>query len=150
MLIFLFTINVNAQIEIRPYEQIAIDYFANEIITSYTDLKYFILKRNLEATSSVHYSFCMPLKEVSNYKAINTTKINPPYPQVIEKLSFFKKLFTSKKKIGNLHVFKYYPKDSNIIVVIFLSRKYIDDYYSILIVKKSKKVIDYCKETYYE
>lgn len=151
LIVILYTIGANAQNNIKPYEQVAIDYFASNILESYSDLEHFIFKGNLEITSPVPYSFCMPLEKIDGYhQEDNIMKINPPYPKVVRKLDFFKKLFTSKSKIAQLYVFKHYPKDENVVVVIYISSKNIDDYYSILIDKTSKQVINYCKKTYYE
>ncbi len=146
----LFVVGVEAQVEIKSYEQVAIDYFAINIVDSYTSLKYFVFNGDLETTTPVPYSFCMPLKEYSDYKGGEITKINPPYPQVVNRLSFLKKLLTSRKKIGQLCVFKHYPKEDNVVVVICLSTKMTDDYYNFLIDAESNQVIDYCKKTYYE
>ena len=151
LLVILYTIVANAQNNIKPYEQVAIDYFSNNIAESYSDLDHFIFKGDLETTSPVPYSFCMPLEKIDGYqREDNTMKINPPYPKVVRKLDIFKRLFSSKSKIAQLYVFKHYPKEENVVVVIYLSSKNMDDYYSILIDKTSKQVIDYCKKTYYE
>ena len=151
LLVFLLATGIRAQIDIRPYEQVAIDYFASDIAESYSNLEYFIFNGDIETELSVSYSFCMSLDRKDDYQLEkNTTKINPPYPKVVRKLSFIKRLFTSKKKIGHLYVFRHYPKDGNVVVVINLSTKYMDEFISILINKTSKQVIDYCKKIYYE
>ncbi|MCD0472577.1 hypothetical protein [Flavobacterium sp. JAS] len=149
ILTFFFTISVNAQIEIIPYEQIAVNYFAEELSESYNQLKYLVFDGNLEMTSPLPYSFCMVLKKVDNYEETENVKVNIPYP-ILKKIGFLKKLFISNRKIGNVYVFKHYPKEDDIVVVINVTNKNIDDYYSILIDKKTKKAINSCKKTYYQ
>lgn len=146
MLGLLFTINASAQIEIRPYEQIAIDYFANELIP-HPYIKHFVFDGNLESELPSYYS-CWSIERIGGYTGSTITKVNPPYPQIVEKLGFFRDLFSSKKVKGYLQVYKYYPEDdNNVVVVIYLSRKrYANTVYSFLIDKESKQVIDYCQK----
>ena len=149
ILLFVYTFSVNAQINIKPYEQIALDYFAEKILKTNGEFKCFVFDGNLETISPLPYSFCIVLKEVNSFGDIETTKINVPY-YFVKKNNFFKKIFVSSKKTALIHVFKYYPKGDEIVVVIHLKSKNVDDFYSILIDKKRKNVIDSCKKTYYQ
>ena len=150
----LLSVTIKAQINIKPYEQIAIDYFVKNIIEQeYTEIKYYLFDGNLETSSPLSYSFCMPLSERNDFETTDISKLNIPYDNnelVMGKLGLLKKLFISKKKIANIYVFKHYPKDENVVVVINLSKKSGDDFFSILINSESKKFINYCKKTYYE
>lgn len=152
LLVCFLSLSINAQVSIKPYEQIALDYFTENIVKQeYGEIKYFLFDGNLETTSPLSYSFCMPLSKNDNFKLPKTSKINIPYNELIrEKIGFFKKIFTSKKKISNIYIFKHYPKNENIVVVLNLSKKSGDDFFSFLIDSKTKKVLDYCKKTYYE
>lgn len=149
---FFLSLSVNAQINIKPYEQIALDYFVESIMEKeYSEIKYFLFDGNLETTSPISYSFCMPLSKETNFKMPEISKINIPDNDLISrKIGFFKKMFLSKKKISNIYVFKHYPKNDNVVVVLNLSKKSGDDFFSFLIEPKTKKVIDFCKKTYYE
>lgn len=149
ILLFL-SLSINAQIE-KPYEQIAIDYFANELTGDYTAIKYLIFSGDLEKISPLPYSFCIPSDSISGYNQSSLTQIHlPPHPKIIKKLDFFKKLFTPNNQVAYLYVFRHYPQDDNIVVVVYLSRQGIDDYYSILLSKDSKEVIKECKKVYIE
>jgi hypothetical protein len=139
----------NAQIEITAFEQIAIDYFAEEIIPSYHQLSYFIFDGNLEKDASLSNSFCLVLQNVADFKETENEKIKVPYP-LIKKLGFLKKILISRKKTADVYVFKHYPKDGDIVVVICVSNRNIDDFYSILIEKRTKKVKEHCRKRFYQ
>jgi len=152
LLVCFLSLSINAQINIKPYEQIALNYFAENIAKQeYPEIKYFLFDGNLETTSPLSYSFCMPLSKKDNFKLPKISKINIPNNKLISrKIGFFKKIFTSKKKISNIYVFRHYPKNEDIVVVLNLSKKTGDDFFSFLIDSKTKKVLDYCKKIYYE
>jgi len=151
---FLLTVFSRAQDNSVPYEQIALDFFAQEIINKeHRNIKYFLFDGNLEEDSPIAYSYCLHfLSKKNTFKNPDISSINIPHNTAISKdISLFKKIFTSKNKIANIYVFKHYLMDENVVVVLYLSTKnFTDVYYSILIDQESKKVLDYCKKTYYE
>ncbi|MEN2413175.1 hypothetical protein [Flavobacterium mesophilum] len=147
VLLFIYAINLNAQNNARPYEEIAVNYFAEEIVKLETELKFFIFDGNLETTSSLTNSFCISLNKVDGFENNGDTKINVPSEL---KKGFLKTLFVSAKRIGKVYVFKQYPKGDDLIVVIYVRSKLKDDFYSILIDKENKNVITYCKKRYYQ
>lgn len=148
-----FTIFLRAQEKIVTHEQIALDFFAHEVINKeYKNIKHVLFDGNLEEESPIAYSYCMHfLSENNVFKNPDIRSINIPHNTSISKdLSLFRKIFTSKNKIAKIYVFKHYLMDENVVVVIYLSTKSFSDYYSILIDKDDKRVLDYCKKTYYE
>lgn len=151
LFVILFSVNLNAQSDSLSHEQIAFDYFMTEILKAYEKIDYLVFDGNLETTSAKPYSFCIKLEEGDSFEEQNELKkLNINNRLIIPKLGFFKKLFVSSKKVANLYVFKSYPKDENVVVVINISNKNINDFYSILVDRKKNAVIYNCKKTYYQ
>lgn len=145
-----FTTIAIGQIERKSLEQLAINYLVENLIDKeYSNIKTFIFDGNLETQSALGYSFCMPLPNKG--KESKTTKVDiPKSSKVRKKIGFLNKLFTSKKKIIHISIFRAYSLDNdNKVVVIYLSGQKKDRFYSFKYNSKTKKLIEYCSEDMY-
>ena len=152
---FSFFIKGYSQIEVRSYEQVAIDYFEKEIIKNnqdYSNIKYLIFNGEVDKKYSSCCSFCITLPKVPiDDSLVKDSKVNVPTGKIfVKKLNFFKKLFTSKNKIKKVYLYKSYPYKDNFAVVIQSSGKIVDDFFTVIIDKDSKEIIDTCKKSYVE
>ena len=154
-IILLTTVNIYSQSDknIKSIEQIAFDFFVKNILEKeYSNFKFFVFDGNLEIDSAIGYSSCMPLdRKFVDKRTDKDYRISVSYNnQIVKKLNFFNKLFTSKKKIGNIFIFKKYPFNDNFVVVVDFSTINADDFYSFLINPNNGKILDYCNRTMYE
>ncbi|MEM7374975.1 MAG: hypothetical protein AAF587_40655 [Bacteroidota bacterium] len=148
---FIFIKPGMAQINIRPYEQVAVDFFAHYIIpNNHAELKYILFQEELETESSASLAFCMKLlpAEGDTIKW-NTTKLNVPANSILQKkVWFLKKIFVPKKKKGILDVFKYYPQGGTIAVACLLRTSGMSYAYMFIIDAKTKKIVDTCRQSF--
>lgn len=146
----LFSFNSYSQLKNKSYEQVAIDFFADKIIKSdFKNVKYFIFNGKVVDESSSKHSSCLRLKKVV-FKSPNINEVKiPKNNKIYHNLGFFTKVFTSKRRIRTIEVYKHYPKDKDTyIVVIYLNGSIRDSFYSISIDKDSKKVNTFCVENF--
>lgn len=155
LLLLISFINVHSQNEYKgEYEQIAVNYFFENIIdsvTKYEKVKYFIYDRKIQDRRSSFWFFsCINIP--ANFDEPNEVgKIR----LLVSKKERVKKHFTLLRRISSsprtrriIYVYQADPVNENeMAVMIQSSGYYIDDYFTIAIDVKSKKVIRYCVHT---
>lgn len=137
-----------AQNSQHQYEQIGFDFFIkNVIVKEFNYVKFFVYNGMID-TKSNGYSDCMYIKEndigvFDKTKEIDFTNNNGV--KIVERISFFKRMFTSGFRIKNIHVFKSYITKNEVMTCIAVYDDSQYTYFNFKIDPLTNQVVKYCK-----
>jgi len=130
------------------YEQIGFDFFMEYIVVRELSHVKFFVYNGIIYPSNNGFIDCMHINgdDIGLYDERREIDLRNTYGvKVLKKLSFFKKLFTSKFRIKILHVFKsYVTKDEVVIcILVYSESEYV--YFNLKVNPQTNQVEDYCK-----
>jgi uncharacterized protein YbcC (UPF0753/DUF2309 family) len=140
------------------FEQVALNYFCDTIAENFPDykkIKYFIFNGRIEKESAAYANFCMwnlSENENTNMTILSTDysqKLTiPPCRRIIKSIPFYKRIFLEEKQIKKIWIYSALECKEGIIVSITIDSDFNSDFFTILIDKESKQVINHCVSKY--